>query len=279
MAGAFLYDDRVRGAAALSAPLATIPSMPISNQLDPQPRMRTRFPGTAAAVLVDFGAETEVDCVALISTTLGPSATARWRLGPAEAVAEAAAALDLDLVPGWTPPLGSSFARSGGQSFAFSASGVLTQYAAHQPRPAYDPVTLDYRGVLFEPASTNEVRNPRAEGAVAGTPGMLPTHWSSGGGQDGVNLFHQVVGTGTEDGIPYIDLRLFGTVPAGGGYLWVFPAGGAYTITAAPGEVWSAGVYARLVGGSLAGIAGSLRTQIDFRDAANDYPPGGKTQN
>src|SRR5262249_49436220 len=55
----------------------------------------------------------------------------------------------------------------------------------------------------------NQLRNPTAAGAVPGSPGTLPTNWRQGGGTGG--LTQTVVGTGTENGIPYLDYRLQGT--------------------------------------------------------------------
>ncbi|MCZ8148367.1 MAG: hypothetical protein O9325_11040 [Roseomonas sp.] len=81
MPGAFLYDERVRDAGALTALTPTAAGMPVANLRDPQPRLRARFTGGAASVLVDFGATTPVEAVALISTNLTTNATARWRLG------------------------------------------------------------------------------------------------------------------------------------------------------------------------------------------------------
>lgn len=64
-----------------------------------------------------------------------------------------------------------------------------------------------YRGLLVEPAATNSIRNNTQVGAVAGTPGTLPTNWSV----TLAGLSQEVVGTGSENGVDYIDLRLFGT--------------------------------------------------------------------
>ena len=54
--------------------------MPITNLQDPQPRRRARLVGSNATVIADLGAEVPVDCVALISSTLGAGALVRARL-------------------------------------------------------------------------------------------------------------------------------------------------------------------------------------------------------
>jgi hypothetical protein len=59
-------------------------------------------------------------------------------------------------------------------------------------------------------APSNMIRNNTMVGAVAGTPGTLPTNWSIGGGGVGT-LVQEIVGAGTSAGIEYIDIRLSGT--------------------------------------------------------------------
>jgi hypothetical protein len=61
--------------------------------------------------------------------------------------------------------------------------------------------------LLLEPQRTNGIRNSTMVGAVAGSPGTLPTNWSASTG----GLTQTVVGTGTESGLPYVDLRFSGT--------------------------------------------------------------------
>jgi hypothetical protein len=79
MPGAFLLQDRVALGSVASAQ-ATIASMPITNQQDPQPRRRARLMGSSATITADLDAEVPVDCVALISTTLGAGAVVQARL-------------------------------------------------------------------------------------------------------------------------------------------------------------------------------------------------------
>ena len=69
--GAFLYDNRVRDAAALAALTPTAAGMPVANLRDPQPRLRARFTGGAASVLVDFGAATWVSAAMTLSPCWG----------------------------------------------------------------------------------------------------------------------------------------------------------------------------------------------------------------
>jgi hypothetical protein len=79
MPGAFLQQDRVSTGSVASAQ-ATIATMPVANLQDPQPRRRARLMGISATITADLGAEVSVDCVALISTTLGAGAVVQARL-------------------------------------------------------------------------------------------------------------------------------------------------------------------------------------------------------
>jgi len=79
MPAAFLYSN-VATAAVLTSAQATVASMPVGNLQDPQPRRRVRFNAGTATLDADRVTARDVDCVALISTTLSASATIRVRL-------------------------------------------------------------------------------------------------------------------------------------------------------------------------------------------------------
>lgn len=108
---------------------------------------------------------------------------------------------------------------------------------------------------IYDPRENNVADAAKAIGAVAGTPGTVPTNWSR---FTGSGMTAQVVGSGVEGGIPYCDLRWSGTTP-----------GTAQTVSAvfdprpaaASGQTWNAGLFARLVGGSLTGATASLKVR------------------
>lgn len=139
--------------------------------------------------------------------------------------------------------------RASGVTY-FDSTGTLQTAANNVGRIDYDPATLTNRGLLVEQAGTNSIRNPRGEGASAGTPGTLPTNWSGATSSNGIS--RQVVGIGAENGIPYVDIRWFGTATATSNIDVVFE--GVGNITTASTQTWTANFFARLVGGTISGI-------------------------
>ena len=79
------------------------------------------------------------------------------------------------------------------------------------------------------------------QGAVEGSPGTLPTNWvnlNSGG------LTRTVVGVGTENGLPYIDVRHNGTATSNGNnFSSELPSG----ISASSNQVWANSAYVKII--------------------------------
>jgi hypothetical protein len=92
--------------------------------------------------------------------------------------------------------------------------------------------------LLLEPQRTNSIRNSTMVGAVAGSPGTIPTNWGGGSG----GLTRTVVGLGTENGLSYIDVRFNGTANSTVATFTFETNGG---ITASVGQVWSNNVYVK----------------------------------
>jgi hypothetical protein len=133
----------------------------------------------------------------------------------------------------------------------FNASGTLTTAATDTPRFDYDPVTLAAQGLLIEESRTNSIRNNTMVGAAAGTPGTLPTNWVVTGAGLGT-LTQTVVGTGTANGINYVDIKIAGTTSTTGVVYACEPSTGG--ISASSGQTWTGSTYTALVAGSLTNI-------------------------
>lgn len=102
-------------------------------------------------------------------------------------------------------------------------------------------------GLMHEEATTNALANPRGEGAVAGTPGTVPTSWgfitTTGTG------LTRTIAAGVENGIAYTDFRYAGT--AGAANLVILGLNAAATLPCVAGETASASAYVSVFGPNL----------------------------
>jgi len=129
-----------------------------------------------------------------------------------------------------------------------------TTAAYYGPRFDYNPITQAPLGLLLEEQRTNSIRNSSMVGAVAGAPGTSPTNYARTGSGSPVNgISIHFVGTGTEDGIPYIDARVFGTNTAAGTQ-YVDITYDIVNITAAQNQTWTQSAYYRLISGNFTGF-------------------------
>jgi len=142
----------------------------------------------------------------------------------------------------------------------FAANGVLTSAANNEPRFDYDPTTYLGRGILIEESRTNSIRNNTMVGAVAGTPGTLPTNWvvnNTGG------LTTNVIGVGISAGINYVDLQVVGT-STGTIYQLSFDANSQ--ISASAGQSWAGSFWVAQTAGTTGGITGT-NVRVSARDS------------
>lgn len=160
-----------------------------------------------------------------------------------------------------------TFTRASTATF-FNSSGVLTSAAIDAPRLDYDPSTLAAQGLLIEEARTNSIRNNTMQGAVAGTPGTLPTNWSVFTALTGLT---RTLAVGTENGVSYIDVRLNGTPSASGDYQ-IFTES-LTQVVASSGQSWDSSFYYKLQAGSLTGVS-ALQASVVERDAAGTFLAG-----
>jgi hypothetical protein len=143
--------------------------------------------------------------------------------------------------------------------------GSLSQVAVDGARMGYDAAGAP-AGLLVEGATTNQVRNPRAEGAVAGTPGTMPTFWSGSTAAGGLSRSSVVVQA--VDGMTALDIRVSGTTSGPNTF---FNVSGFETATApaAAGQTWTGSCHLALLAGSLAGL--TLRIELPKYTAASAY--------
>ena len=106
---------------------------------------------------------------------------------------------------------GGSFTRASIGTY-FDSTGTLQTASNNTPRFDYDPVTHAAKGILIEENRTNLITNSQANGAISGSPGTLPTNWVWA--QMPAGLSAQILSTGVENGMNYIDVRISGTSAA-----------------------------------------------------------------
>ena len=107
------------------------------------------------------------------------------------------------------------------------------------------------KGALIEEARTNSIRNNSMQDAVVGTPGTKPTNWFV---INAIGLTSNVIATGTESGVDYIDIEVVGTGNSGATWRLGFDA--TNFIGAANGQAWTSSFFVKQVSGSLTNISG-----------------------
>jgi hypothetical protein len=107
--------------------------------------------------------------------------------------------------------------------------------------------------LLIEEQRTNSIRNNTMQGAVAGTPGTVPTNWFIDSATGNLTT-RQIVGIGTESGITYIDVRFVTSGVYGASAYFDSSTG----IAALNGQTWTSSVYVRMVGGSSTNVTHAI---------------------
>jgi hypothetical protein len=126
-------------------------------------------------------------------------------------------------------------------SYIDDLSGTWRLVTDNQPR-------ISNKGLLIEEARTNNIKNNSMQGAIPGTPGTGPNFWFSSFPVSGIAA--NIIGTGTENGIDYIDYQFVGTTGGVSNGFISFDTGVADT----SGVTWAGSIFAKLVGGSLTNI-------------------------
>lgn len=114
-------------------------------------------------------------------------------------------------------------------------------------------------------AGTNGIRNPTFTGASPVVPGACPAGTNTGTPPTNMSVSNtdsahgistQIAGTGTENGIPYIDLRVCGTATAGARGFAQIALEGGQQIAATLNQQWSIGAQVKLQAGATAAGSG-----------------------
>jgi len=109
---------------------------------------------------------------------------------------------------------------------------------------------------LIEKVRTNFIRNSSMVGAVAGTPGTLPTNWGTSPFAF-AGLTRTVIGVGSENGLPYVDVRINGT--ATGTAASIFTEA---TTPASPSQVFANSVYLKYIANPNPALSVQLATNF-----------------
>ena len=222
----------------------------------------TAAPATDTTASIQNAGNGWYRCVASMQATATASASAQLQL--ADTYTNSNATYDGDGTSGifiWGAQLNIANMQ-GGVTGDLSTYYPTTTAAYYGPRFDYNPATLAAQGLLIEGSRTNSIRNNTMQGAVAGTPGTLPTNWTISAG---AGLSSEVVGTGTESGITYIDIRIFGTTAGAVNTDITFEA--PANAAALTGQSWNQSSYLKLAGGTLTNVSSFI-----FR--FNEYTSG-----
>ena len=122
------------------------------------------------------------------------------------------------------------------------------------PRFDHNPTTGESLGLLVEEARTNTILNNTMQGVVVGNPGTLPTNWSEGL----VGLSREIVATGKDRGIDYVDIRFFGTLTG----TQVVLRWAGLTASVLNGETWTSSIYLAVIAGELP--SGNAATSVNL---------------
>jgi len=124
-------------------------------------------------------------------------------------------------------------------------------------------------------APNNHIRNSEATGAtvgVIGSGGVMPMNWIISG-QNINGLSAEIVGTGTEDGLSYMDLKISGT-PTSSASVGLNTESGTQ-IVASNGQTWTGSTYIKLQAGANTNAA--YRAYLTGRDSGGAVVAGQTT--
>lgn len=131
---------------------------------------------------------------------------------------------------------------------------VVGRASPFKARGPFRGIRAPFRGIgvwgRYGPR-TNSIRNSTMQGAVAGSPGTQPTNWV-GWTSLASGLQFSIAGTGIEDGMTYVDIRIAGTSSNTTGINNFFEL--ATQIVASLNQTWTGSGFVRIVAGSLGNL-------------------------
>jgi len=131
--------------------------------------------------------------------------------------------------------------------WVYDRTGTLVQVPVNTLGVTYDPADLSKAPwALIEPEARNAIRDNTMVEAVVGSV-TLPGGWVPSTNVPG--LLREVVGKGREDGIDYIDIRVYGSIGSVAIPEYTFQFTGSLHTPAAPGQTWASSLYATIVSG------------------------------
>jgi len=140
-----------------------------------------------------------------------------------------------------------------------NGAGLFENSEVNQPRFDWGTGSEHLSGLLYEPQSTNCIRNSVFAGAVAGAPGTFPNNMTLSLGSSGLS---RSIDVGVERGLSYLSVRVWG-VPVSSSYCYMtFETN--FVVGVEKGDVWTFSSYMKLVSGSISNVTG-------FGFAINEY--------
>jgi hypothetical protein len=135
--------------------------------------------------------------------------------------------------------------RNGQAKVVVGANGALQNVSSNTL--AYD-YSSGRRKLLCEGQSINYFRNNTMAGTVNGSPGTVPTNWGIVSSTNG--LTRTIIGTGTENGVDYIDIRYNGTATADT-TINIRAENSVTFIAGASGQTWTHSAYISVISGTI----------------------------
>lgn len=160
---------------------------------------------------------------------------------------------------------GVTLTRSGPATY-FDSDRVLQSASSNVARFDYDQLTGDALGLLIESKPlTNEIRNNTGVGAVAGTPGTVPTNWLHTASQ---GVSREIVGVYTERGITFLRVRFYTPTVVTATSSHLMYMGATTHVSGVQSDVFCIGGFLRLYAGTLTGITSVGWANIERTAAA-----------